>query len=1404
MCLKGKHRWASVVAALVMAILTLLLLDQVILQAANEPAASPAGPAAPTNGPAFTAVVTDQLVGVTGVSAWGDYDNDGDLDILLTGYYYDWDVMESVRVARVYRNDGGDTFVTTITTDTLSSLSKDAPAWGDYDNDSDLDILLPRTGEFVTIYRNDGSDTFTLAVTDTLMAGLDLATHSAAWGDYDNDGDLDILLNGEYWVDGSMYPFTGVYRNDGDDTFTVAVTTNTLTGISSGTAVWGDYDNDGDLDILLSGCDVENNSCAGSVAKVYRNDGADTFTEAVTDTLTGGYSAAWGDYDNDGDLDILLAGCAAWGGGGACTDHTAGVYRNDGPVGPSGGWTFTEVITDPLTGGESAAWADYDNDGDLDVFLTGWDGNDSAPRIYRNDGDDTFVDTDAPWPDVSNSATAWGDYDGDGDLDILLTGQSSGDPIAHVYRNNTPVINAAPAAPGSPNAQVAGNTVTLSWTAPPPTATTPITGLTYNLYVGTAPGRVDVVPPMAFTVTHPLTNGLRLLPAMGNAQHGLTATYVLTYGTYYWGVQAVDHTFAGSPFAAEGQFTLANTAPIAAAGSDQSVDTNGPATLDGSASSDPDGHLPLSYLWTQTGGPPVTFNKALSITTFTAPSTPSVLTFSLTVTDSLGLPSTPDEVVVTVLPNQVDGVSPLPHSHTAAVTTTLTISTTRAVSQTTATTRTVSVHGGFHGHLNGAFSFGPHITFDPSQDLHPGELVQASVTTGVLDLQSGPLGAPYVWQFRTAASGGSGRFPTKNIIGLDANFSQAAVVGDLDGDGDLDLAVGNWNQPNRVYMNDGNGTFDTLSHTLGSSPDSTVALALGDLDGDGDLDVVTGNWSQAKVYLNDGDGSFDTTFHTLGGSSGGAYALALGDMDGDGDLDLVLGRYPNENMIYLNDGDGTFDTTSYALDASDATYALAAGDVDGDGDLDLAVGNWGEPGALYLNDGDGTFDTISRTIGIASDNTRSLVLADVDGDGDLDLAAANNGTQNVVYLNDGDGTFDTISRTFGTAGDTTPRSLAAGDMDGDGDLDLAVAKDGPENEVYLNTSSADLAIVKERVGPSVAYPGDTITYTLTISNTGPQAAFGVVVTDRIPVSVTHASLVVQSSLAITATGTISYTWEVEPLDVGEWGVITITGVLSDPLASGSFANTASIASDAVDTDTSDNTDSVLLTVSALPNQPPEADAGGDQSVDTGSLVTLDGSASSDPDGDSPLTYGWTQIGGSAVTFDAALSVTTFTAPGDPGVLTFTLVVTDSLGLRDPTPDEVVIAVTNQAPIANAGSDQSVDTGSLVTLDGSASSDPDGDSPLTYGWTQIGGEPVALSDPTAAQPTFIAPGDPGVLTFTLSVTDSLGLPDPTPDKVVVTVNEHQVYLPLVVRQAEAAAPETAPSRGHAKARRMKFE
>jgi predicted nucleotidyltransferase len=494
-----------------------------------------------TDSSSFTEITSASLAGVYESSvAWGDYDNDGDLDILLTG-------MDSGhnRVSAIYSNDGSDAFTVAVT-DPITDVYQGSVAWGDYDNDGDLDMLL--TGDagsdnlVANIYRNDGSDTFTDI--GASLTGVDVS--SVAWGDYDNDGDLDILLTGH---DGQLR-VTNIYRNDGLDSF-VLINTSALERVTDGSVAWGDYDNDSDLDILLTGYNGE------GVAKVYRNDGSDTFTD-ISASLTGvaNSSAAWGDYDNDGDLDILITGY--WSG------FTAKVYRNDGSD------TFTDISAS-LTGvsNSSSAWGDYDNDGDLDILITGNNVADNLATVYRNDGSDVFTAaiTDT-LSGVLNGSVAWGDYDNDTDLDILLTGWDGSNRITKLYRNDVTTINILPNSPTNLNADVADNVVTLSWDAPSPASTTPISGLTYNLRVGTAPGLGDIVPPHAFSTTDPSTNGLRLLPAMGNVQMGLTATLKLSDSTYYWSVQAVDHTFAGSPFATEHTFIVGTPPPTGVTASD--------------------------------------------------------------------------------------------------------------------------------------------------------------------------------------------------------------------------------------------------------------------------------------------------------------------------------------------------------------------------------------------------------------------------------------------------------------------------------------------------------------------------------------------------------------------------------------------------------------------------------------------------------------------------------------------------------------------------------------------------------------------------------------------------------------------------------------------------------------------
>ena len=178
--------------------------------------------------------------------------------------------------------------------------------------------------------------------------------------------------------------------------------------------------------------------------------------------------------------------------------------------------------------------------------------------------------------------------------------------------------------------------------------------------------------------------------------------------------------------------------------------------------------------------------------------------------------------------------------------------------------------------------------------------------------------------------------------------------------------------------------------------------------------------------------------------------------------------------------------------------------------------------------------------------------------------------------------------------------------------------------------------------------------------------------------------------------------------------------------------------------------------------PPVANAGANQTVALGATVQLDGSGSTDPSGN-PLTYRWSQTGGTQVTLSSNTTVKpTFTAPGSAATLTFQLVVNN--GSVSSSPASVTIAVgTAQPPVANAGANQTVAVGSTVQLNGSGSTG----SPLSYQWTQTGGyAQVTLSSSTVANPTFTAPANPDGLTFQLVVTE--GTISSSPSTVVITV------------------------------------
>jgi len=475
-------------------------------------------------------------------AAWGDYDNDNDLDLIILGM----DAGASY-FTKLYRNDGNDLF-TVISGLPFTDLAVRSPSFGDYDNDGDLDLLMMGANNsgsgFIRIYENKGNDTFT-EVSVVLEQMYDGAV---SWCDYNNDGYLDLMYSGFNEVNVSYNTY--VYKNNQDGTFTEQTSID-LPGVIKGTIKWADYDNDGDFDFLFTGLDLNSNL----MSRVYKNNGDESFT--LTEIQMVGVwlgDAAWGDYDMDGDLDILLTGFNFAG-------RITKIYTNDGND------VFTELQGTPFPGlsHSSAEWGDYDNDGDLDILFCGVDeqaGWIYYTMIYTNNGDNTFTESGISLETVYWGESLWGDYDKDGDLDIILTGyKPSGSVLSAIYRNDISTPNTPPEPPSGLTAVVDENEVSLSW-LPAQDNETPSEALSYNCYLYKLNG--DTVWSSMSTIT----TGKRLLTELGNTNFNTSWTInSLEDGLYYWSVQALDNNYEGSAFAGEESFTVGNVdVPNLAAG----------------------------------------------------------------------------------------------------------------------------------------------------------------------------------------------------------------------------------------------------------------------------------------------------------------------------------------------------------------------------------------------------------------------------------------------------------------------------------------------------------------------------------------------------------------------------------------------------------------------------------------------------------------------------------------------------------------------------------------------------------------------------------------------------------------------------------------------------------------------
>ena len=481
----------------------------------------------------FREIQNTNITGIgVGATKWGDYDNDGDLDIFLSGNQYASGAGNSI--TKIYVNNGNNSF-SQHTGNNIDAYYFTNADWGDYDNDGDLDLAICGSTSETEIYKNSGN------LNLSKQTGLSIAPASSngivKWGDYDNDGDLDLLI-----ADNSK---TKLYRNNGmnaSGNVTFTEQTNILLPVVSKPWVdWGDYDNDGDLDLLMSG---------SNEVKLLKNNGNNTFTNisifsfqySVTKT-----HCSWVDYNNDGILDIY---CVF-----SYIPHTSKIYQNMG----NNNFVEDTAFSIPNYYDNASKWADYDNDGDMDVIVCGYINDYMHPilTLYENQGDTSFTKANnVKLPYMGWCNIDWGDYDADGDLDILMTGTSG----AWVYDtkiienlSEKRITNTRPSVPLNFSVSSNNGEYVFSWNKSSDNNTNNKT-ITYNMSIG------KNYNPNAILSAQSLNNGTRLLCNQGNMQLDTFAVIKINNPSfnqvYTAQIQSIDNSFYPSAFSAPISFTI--------------------------------------------------------------------------------------------------------------------------------------------------------------------------------------------------------------------------------------------------------------------------------------------------------------------------------------------------------------------------------------------------------------------------------------------------------------------------------------------------------------------------------------------------------------------------------------------------------------------------------------------------------------------------------------------------------------------------------------------------------------------------------------------------------------------------------------------------------------------------------
>lgn len=346
-------------------------------------------------------------------AAWVDIKGEGKLDLVVSGEYLSG---KTTKISTShYRQTGKDSFRPN--TRGLPDFFRGDMDAGDFNKNGRTDLVLTGMGA-----NNQPVSGIYLAQADGSFSKADirlpqLVDASVEFGDYNQNGFLDVLISGR---DSHGRPITSIYRNDEGQLTDINAR---LPGIYAGKATWGDANGNGRLDVLITGM-----SAQGPISRIYIN-AADAF-RALPQRFPALHNsdAVWADFDNDGQLDFIISGETA---GGMLLSR---IYRN------MGGLEFMEMPTPGIRPLKNVRIdvGDYDLDGDLDIVMAGESLERPYTLVYENRGAFDFVDIMAGLPGVSGGMVVFGDYDGDGDLDLFVAGLDvCYDFVGMIFRNTT-------------------------------------------------------------------------------------------------------------------------------------------------------------------------------------------------------------------------------------------------------------------------------------------------------------------------------------------------------------------------------------------------------------------------------------------------------------------------------------------------------------------------------------------------------------------------------------------------------------------------------------------------------------------------------------------------------------------------------------------------------------------------------------------------------------------------------------------------------------------------------------------------------------------------------------------------------------------------------------------------------